>query len=100
MTFEVWWDKAGRYKVPTLDSEHDRQVAHAAWQAAQPKWRPMDEAPKKGSIDVLLLRKNGRQAVASYTHVFFDHPHGAWAYRDEIIPDPIAWMPLPEPSHG
>ena len=92
MTFEEWAALRHQGMIELM-----KVATRSAWEAAQPKWRPMETAPRKGLVDVLLLQKSGRQAVASYTHVFVDHPEGCWAYNDDIIPDPVAWMPLPQP---
>ena len=48
MTFEEWWDKLTSNSAEWTILE--RMAAKYAWEAAQPKWRPIETAPTDGTM--------------------------------------------------
>lgn len=82
MTFEEWWkEKALKMMVLNYGAE---EIAHDAWQAAQPKWTMCKDGMPDKTVNCLCLNKYGYVSIDSY--------------RENIhfMQDIIAWMPLPE----
>ena len=77
--FDKYWEEESR-SIPSYDICQLKEVARAAWQAAQPQWQPIETAPRNGSI-FLIVDSDGKRYTATYNgKVTSTH-----------------WMPLPPP---
>lgn len=69
MTFEEWWSRTGlQLDCVAQMPENPVHVVHAAWQAAQPKWRPIETIPTDGRRVLVyrpLAHKTGDEQIAA-----------------------------------
>ena len=101
MTFTKWWNKTISYQyltnVDLVNKNTAKQLAHDAWQAAQPKWTYCKDGmpTEDGNYLVAVLLPYGHRTVLSSD--YNANNCDFW----EIDPDReiIAWMPLPEVSN-
>lgn len=98
MTFEEWWKQHGSGGI------NGKIAAQRAWEAAKPKWQPIETAPK----DYTLIILNESDSV--FAGVWIDNPNHfgeiGWyesTYFESLWYshhpcNPTHWMPLPEPK--
>jgi phage pi2 protein 07 len=95
MTFEEWFEQEkqrfstntnGEFSYTSEDEDEFRRV----WEAAQPKWLPISEAPE--FKDVLVMEVTG--------HVYIAERQGNRWWQSvesaDIRVRPVKWMPIPE----
>jgi hypothetical protein len=91
MTFEEWAKNYFAKFPASQDTRMEYTAAKAAWEAAQPKWLPVSEAPE--FRDVLVREITG--------HVYIAERQGSRWYQsiesEDIRVYPINWMPIPHP---
>lgn len=89
MTFNEWWKDQWQFFEAATHIDK-REVALAAWEAAQPKWLPVSEAPE--FTDVLVKEITG--------HIYIAERQGSKWWQsienEDIRVRPVKWMPLPE----
>ena len=97
MAFEEWWENNSRDIIleaainSDINKENDREriVAVTAWEAAQPKWQPIETAPHKEEV-LLKFPTNDICNGSSLDGV-------RWYHKFEVTEDqPTHWMPLPK----
>lgn len=77
-------------------------------QTWQPKWLPMDSAPRDGTRILVAFKRSGVEAVswapspATGFEIWCvdDHKVGPYALRGYVEADVLGWMPLPDPPDG
>ena len=90
MTFEEWWKETIAYQylehVNLFHKDTAKQLAHYAWETAQPKWTYCkDKLPDTEGNYLWLHEDKGITVEYYWTQI-----------QISLIPNVIAWMPLPE----
>ncbi len=81
--FEKWWEKNGCH--PKASPEIWMGVVECAYEAAQPKWQPI-ELPREDKTVLVLLRVP-----------LFDGKYHIRTGLPEMTKEATHWQPLPEP---
>lgn len=102
MKFEEWWENFwgptnGRVGVNV------REIARESWEAAQPKWQPIETAPKDLGDRIesfVLLSESGDVIHGGW----YEEIDGEGVWFDRLYGEPIDderithWMLLPRPT--
>lgn len=90
MTFEEWWERHGEFISEKLNctSATYEDLARTVWDAARPKWEPMETAPLYEPI--LMRMKHG------VIEGEWDGEVGHGYYSRDMEWYPTHWMPLPK----
>lgn len=90
MTFEEW-AKSSKWDFDSSEyAKEIKEIAKAAWEAARPKWLPIESAPE--FKDVLVKEITGHVYIA-------ERQRDKWWQSVEsadIRVRPVKWMPIPE----
>lgn len=94
--FEKWaaeWN-GGLLNDPDDSARVAKAAAQAAWQAAKPKWQPIETAPDR---EYILILVDGQITGVGSTYLgdwWASMPNGEVC---ELNEPPTHWMPLPAP---
>ena len=92
MTFEDWFERYSD-KNNYHSKEELKMLAKQAWEAAQPKWQPIETAPDK--VPVILFIRGGILVGEKVSSNFWAVSPTYESYKIEPISQAY-WMPLPE----
>lgn len=68
MTFEEWWGGWG-HSFEASDKYDGKKLAKAAWEAAQPKWCPIETAPMGKAVLVFYKNSLGKDRVIKAQYI-------------------------------
>jgi hypothetical protein len=95
MTFEEW-AKNSKWNFDSSEyAKEIKEIAKAAWEAAQSQWRPIETAPKTKTI--LLLTEYEDVISGEWSFEDRDDPGQWFGWQEPLDQKVTHWMPLPQP---
>lgn len=101
MTFEEWWES--KHAPHTKDTDPElveimKNFSRVAWDAARPKWEPIETAPKN---EVMFLGYVPHSSGGYICCFYWNEKLKQWQNNiDGGCDMPTHWMPLPVPPKG
>jgi len=94
MTFKEWWESYLNSE-PNDTFFRDKEFAKFVWDAAHPKWEPIETAPKN---EVMFLGYVPHSSGGYICCFYWNKKLKQWQNNiDGGCDMPTHWMPLPEP---